>query len=112
MKTKEGRQCKTCGGEGNLMLCTKCRLFDYCGVECQTKDWKAGHKIFCAKLPKAVKKAKEKVASFSLSDYNTRNVGMFMVTEAEARRGQIMEEGAAQQVCYDAMEMIKGSTST
>ena len=92
------------------MICTKCRLVDYCGVECQTQDWKAGHKVFCAKLPKAVKSAKEKVASFSLSDYTTRNVGTFMVTEAEARRGQIMEEEAAQEICYDAMEMMKGST--
>jgi len=92
------------------MICTKCRLVDYCGVECQTQDWKAGHKIFCAKLPKAVKKAEEKVASFSLSDYTTRNVGTFMVTEAEARRGQILEERAAQDICYDAMDMTKGST--
>ncbi|KAK1748760.1 hypothetical protein QTG54_000699 [Skeletonema marinoi] len=109
MKTS-ARQCGWCGGEGSTMICTKCRLVDYCEVECQTQDWKAGHKILCAKLPKAVKKAKEKVASFSLSDYTTRNVGTFMVTEAEARRGQILEERAAQDICYDAMDMTKGST--
>mmetsp|Transcript_3459 Transcript_3459/g.5264 ORF Transcript_3459/g.5264 Transcript_3459/m.5264 type:complete len:907 (-) Transcript_3459:1869-4589(-) len=110
MKTK-ARECGWCGGgEGRkLMICTKCKLVDYCGVECQTQDWKAGHKIFCAKLPKAVKKAKEKIASFSISDYTTRHT-MFMVTEAEAERGQIYEEGTAQELCYDAMEMTKGST--
>lgn len=108
MKTK-ARECGWCGGEGKLQICTKCRLVDYCGVDCQTQDWKAGHKIFCAKLPKAVKKAKEKVASFRISDYTTRHAGMFMTTEAEAERGQILEEGAAQELCYDAMEMTKGS---
>ena len=91
------------------MKCTSCQLVDYCGVECQTQDWKAGHKIFCAKLPKAAKKAKEKVASFSISDYTTRNVGTFMVTEAMAKRGQILEEERAQDVCYDAMDMTQGS---
>ena len=45
MKTKEARQCRSCGSEGNLMICTKCRLVDYCGVECQTQDWKAGENI-------------------------------------------------------------------
>lgn len=92
------------------MICTKCKLVDYCGVECQAQDWKAGHKIFCAKLPKAVQKAKDKVDSFRISDYTIRHVGMFMVTEAEAERGQIYEEGAAQELCYDAMDMTKGST--
>ncbi len=110
LDTMKQRQCVWCGGEGNLMICTRCRLVDYCGVECQTLDWKAGHKIFCSKLPKAVKKAKEKVASFSLSNYTTRHVGMFMVTEAQAKRGEILEEGRAQDVCSDAMEMQQGST--
>lgn len=92
------------------MTCTKCRLVDYCGVECQTQDWKAGHKTFCNKLPKAVKNAREKIDSFSLSDYTTRNIGTFMVTEAEARRGEILEEKSAQDICYDAMDMRQGST--
>ena len=92
------------------MTCSKCKLVDYCGVECQTQDWKAGHKTFCNKLPKAVTNAREKIASFSLSDYTTRNIGTFMVTEAEARRGEIVEEKDAQDICYDAMDMMKGST--
>lgn len=73
-------------------------------------DWKAGHKILCSKVPKAVTNAKEKISSFTLSDYTTRNVGSFMVTECQARRGKIIEEEGAQNMCYDAIEMTKGST--
>jgi len=47
--------------------------------------------------------------SFSLRDYTTRNVGTFMVTRAQAERGQIIEEEQAQDMCYDAMEMQEGS---
>ena len=30
-----------------LKLCTKCRLVAYCSKECQTADWKRGHKKVC-----------------------------------------------------------------
>jgi|AntRauTorckE5430_2_1112549.scaffolds.fasta_scaffold64923_2 hypothetical protein len=33
-----------------------------------------------------------------------------MVTEAQAQRGEIVEERDAQDRCYDAMECEKGST--
>jgi len=90
--------------------CSKCKLVAYCDKQCQIEDWKTGHKILCAKVPKAVKKAEEKIESFHLGDYTTRNIGTFMVTEAQARRGEIAEENYAQDVCYDAMEYEQGST--
>mmetsp|Transcript_25325 Transcript_25325/g.53501 ORF Transcript_25325/g.53501 Transcript_25325/m.53501 type:complete len:895 (-) Transcript_25325:24-2708(-) len=107
--TNATRTCQWCQREGRLSTCFKCKLVDYCNKECQASDWRAGHKILCSKVPKAVKKAEEKIASFHLRDYTTRNVGTFMVTEAQARRGEIIEENEAQEMCWDAMEMIKGS---
>ena len=92
-----------------MSACTKCKLVEYCGKECQTNDWRAGHKILCNRVPKAVQKAEEKIAAFNLRDYTTRNIGTFMVTEAQARRGEIAEERNAQDMCYDAMEMKDGS---
>ncbi|EJK46710.1 hypothetical protein THAOC_34616 [Thalassiosira oceanica] len=33
----------------NLKRCTKCRVFRYCGRDCQREHWKAGHKLDCCK---------------------------------------------------------------
>jgi hypothetical protein len=47
------KACATCGeDEIHLHLCKGCwardgMRFYYCSKECQTKDWKAGHKNFC-----------------------------------------------------------------
>ena len=30
-----------------LQLCAKCRLVAYCSKQCQTADWKRGHKKLC-----------------------------------------------------------------
>ncbi|KAL7535430.1 hypothetical protein ACHAWF_005165 [Thalassiosira exigua] len=103
------RKCNWCESEVNPKSCQKCQLLDYCGRECQFADWKAGHKILCSKVPKAAKKATEKIDSFQLSSYTIHNIGTFMVTEAQARRGEIVEEREAQDMCYNAMEMVKGS---
>ena len=35
---------------GQLHKCSKCRIARYCGPECQTKHWRAGHKAECARL--------------------------------------------------------------
>ena len=104
------QKCRCCQQEGQLRNCSKCKLVDYCSKECQTEHWQEGHKVLCAKVPKAVAKAEEKMQTFSLGDYTTHNIGTFMVTEAQARRGEIVEESEAQQMCYDAMEMEQGST--
>lgn len=43
--------CVSCGGVGEgvrLMKCGKCQGAQYCGKECQKRDW-AGHKGFCGK---------------------------------------------------------------
>ena len=83
---------------------------DYCSRDCQQKDWEeGGHKVICRKAPKAIAKAEAKIDSFDISDYTTRNVGNFMVTGAQAIRGEIQQESEAQDMCYDAMEMESGS---
>ena len=104
------RKCRRCQGDGPLRGCNQCKLVEYCSKECQVEDWNEGHKVLCSRVPKVVKRAEEKIENFNLSSYTTRNVGTFMVTAAEARRGQIIEEHEAQDLCYDAMEMEKGST--
>ena len=103
------QKCRWCKEEGRtLSNCSKCKLVDYCGKPCQIEDWKAGHKILCARVPKAIIKAEEKIQSFHLGNYTTRNVGTFLVTEAEAQRGEIVEEKYAQEMCYNSMEYQQG----
>ena len=82
---------------------------DYCSPKCQRECWSAGHKVLCSKVPKAVEEAKARIVSFSLDQYTTENIGTFMVTEAEAERGRIVKEMEAQEMCYDAWDMPKGS---
>ena len=65
----------------------------------------------CSKVPKAVSKAEEKIDSFDIGEYATRNVGTFWVTQAVAERGEIVEEQEAQDACYDAMGMASGSNA-
>lgn len=103
------RKCNSCSKEDDLKCCAQCKLVDYCSVSCQTADWRAGHKLLCKQVPKAIKEAKEKIASFHLSQYSLRDIGNFWCTEAQAERGQILEEERAQDLCYDAMEMRDGS---
>lgn len=40
--------CPVCMEVG-VMGCSKCKTVRYCGKECQTKDWRAGHKAKCFK---------------------------------------------------------------
>ena len=65
----------------------------------------------CSHVPKAVSKAEEKIDSFDMRQYTTRNVGTFWVTRAVAERGEIVEEQQAQELCYDAMGMASGSNA-
>ncbi|KAL7449451.1 hypothetical protein ACHAXS_000203, partial [Conticribra weissflogii] len=103
------KKCQWCQSHDFLKKCQQCRLVYYCNRECQVSDWKDGHNVICSKLPKAIKNALDKVHSFHLSNYTTQDVGSFLVTEAQAHRGEILEEKRAQELCYDAMEMKKGS---
>ena len=44
----EPNQCSHCKTrEGELRWCAKCHVARYCSKECQTIDWKAGHKQYC-----------------------------------------------------------------
>ncbi|KAG2500132.1 hypothetical protein HYH03_001717 [Edaphochlamys debaryana] len=46
--------CDACGGKfEKLNRCGGCRQRRYCGKECQTKDWRAGHKEACKQLAAA-----------------------------------------------------------
>ena len=42
-------QCKKSALAETLNRCAKCKLYRYCGKECQVKHWKAGHKKDCVK---------------------------------------------------------------
>ena len=45
-------RCACCGAkshQGN-QACSRCRRVDYCGQDCQTKDWFARHKKVCKRL--------------------------------------------------------------
>ena len=57
LKQLEAHMKKACGNcgvdakdiQGKLKACGRCNCVWYCGKECQTEHWKAGHKIDCVK---------------------------------------------------------------
>ena len=51
---KSERSCVVCGATENLKSCVRCQSVSYCSKECQTADWKAGHKRTCGKAAAAV----------------------------------------------------------
>lgn len=42
-------QCNKSASMAKLTRCAKCKLFHYCGKQCQIAHWKAGHKLDCVK---------------------------------------------------------------
>ena len=42
-------QCNKSASVAKLTRCAKCKLFHYCGKQCQIAHWKAGHKLDCIK---------------------------------------------------------------
>lgn len=53
----EMSHCSCCGQVASedviLMKCSACKAVVYCTLECQKKDWKAGHKQRCHMLRKS-----------------------------------------------------------
>lgn len=49
-KTKEGHICAACFKPATLR-CARCRAVWYCSKECQTRDWKLGHRALCRPAP-------------------------------------------------------------
>ena len=43
----ESKQCLQCGERLGLVRCGRCKAVWYCGKQCQTASWKAGHKADC-----------------------------------------------------------------
>lgn len=46
VEQQEVNMCGVCGLQGNFR-CSKCKCTIYCGKECQTEDWRLGHKVIC-----------------------------------------------------------------
>ena len=46
----DAHSCWHCGKQGKLTKCKGCRCARYCGKDCWTKDWRAGHKAKCQQL--------------------------------------------------------------
>ena len=42
-------QCNKSASAAKLTRCAKCKLFHYCGRQCQVAHWRAGHKDDCVK---------------------------------------------------------------
>ena len=59
-----------------LKKCALCGIACYCGKGCQTKDWKACHKMWCKALPEFVKLTK---INYRESDYDA------LVSETDGR---------------------------
>ena len=45
------RICECCGAEGARKACSRCKASFYCGIQCQRKHWKAGHRVKCVEAP-------------------------------------------------------------
>lgn len=46
-------QCQVCG-KATISRCKGCQLIRYCSIDCQTKDWTAGHNEECAVIQDAL----------------------------------------------------------
>ncbi len=44
------KPCDACGRRECEERCSQCKRVCYCSAECQTADWKAGHKLFCRSI--------------------------------------------------------------
>jgi hypothetical protein len=52
--------CWTCGQKYEKALkCSQCEIAMYCSKDCQTKDWRAGHKVDCKRLAKMEDKVED-----------------------------------------------------
>jgi hypothetical protein len=50
-------KCASCGRRGSgsgvkLKPCSRCKAVFYCGVDCQRRHWKEGHKLSCCSSKK------------------------------------------------------------
>jgi tetratricopeptide (TPR) repeat protein len=101
-------KCNHCGRDARLK-CAGCKRAVYCRGECQREDWQR-HKVACKDLPKAVEEA-EAAMGRPLSSFTCKHWGAmtFGLSEAEAARGEVQEEKAAQDVCYQAQEVAEAS---
>ena len=51
-KSDAAPACTNCGVTGGrLLACSRCKLVQYCGKDCQTQHWGKGeHKLFCVSV--------------------------------------------------------------
>ena len=58
---------KTASDEGSsLKKCAACKLACYCDKQCQTKDWKERHRVWCKAIPEFLK-----MTEIDYSDFDT-----------------------------------------
>ena len=60
--------CDHCGASSAKQRCSQCASAHYCGRDCQTAAWRAGHKAECATLKQACERDGKKVVRALSSD--------------------------------------------
>jgi tetratricopeptide (TPR) repeat protein len=75
-----------------LLQCAKCKAATYCSKECQTRDWKAGHKRDCGKGEGAMAARRA-----------------LQVQVQAARQAQLLDHSSAQPVRTDRQRLVCGT---
>lgn len=83
------RCCGYCYGVGDLKKCAKCPR-SYCSRECQVKDWKSGHKVWCGK-------AGEKCVDYEIKETEDKGLGMFALRDFQRGEKILVERAVATQ---------------
>ncbi len=78
-KTLEDVVRKTCiCGKPGRFTCTRCKTENYCGAECQTKDWYARHKEPCGRLTQ-LRRSLDKACETSPYSEANNKAAMFQI---------------------------------
>jgi hypothetical protein len=71
LSKKERRSLKVCAACGarpqKLFVCSGCKALAYCGLPCQRKAWKAGHKAECKTMKETRKLHKDPAVQASMA---------------------------------------------
>jgi hypothetical protein len=60
-------KCKVCGAP-TTKICNKCKVAKYCSRDCQTQDWKAGHRNECKRPEEIAKEARDSDVNNNAAD--------------------------------------------
>ena len=77
------RHCDRCdkaeAQDSKLLVCSSCRLVNYCSVACQKAHWKEGHKQVCSRITKDVEEKGKRI----VHDLQKKNITYFAMIQTD-----------------------------